>query len=57
MLYKVVLTFESLDEILNSDNQMEAIEKCFFIMVLFPFKYFTTLNLDFTFLKFELGPY
>ena len=51
MLYKVVLTFESLDEILNSDNQMKAIEKCFFIMVLFPFKYFTTLNLDFTFFK------
>ena len=36
---------------------MKAIEKCFFIMVLFPFKYFTTLNLDFAFLKFELGPY
>ena len=33
MLYKVVLTFKSVDKILKCDNQMKAIEQYFPVML------------------------
>jgi len=34
MLYKVVLTFESVDEILKGDHQNEATEQYFLVMLI-----------------------
>ena len=43
MLYKVVLTFESVDEILKCDIQMKAIEQ-YFLVVLFVMLYKVSSN-------------
>ena len=32
MLYKVVLTFESVDEILKCDHSTKATEQCFYLL-------------------------
>ena len=45
VLYKVILTFESVDEILNVSIQMKATEQ-YFPVVLFVFRYFTKSNSD-----------
>ena len=41
MKVKVVLTFESVDEILKCDHSNETFTGSYFRMVLFTFKYFT----------------
>ena len=46
MLYKVVLTIDSVDEILKSDHSLESDDKCFSI-VLSVFLYFKKPNILF----------
>ena len=45
MLYKVVLTFESEDEILKCDTQMKAIEQYFPVVLFFSFACLFVVNL------------
>ena len=43
MLYKVVLTFESVDAILQCDHSYESFQQ-FLLMVLIVFQYFTKIS-------------
>ena len=55
MLYKVVLSFESVDEILSEAIQMKATEQCFpVVLFIMPYKVVPTFEYSFVIRLFNI---